>query len=83
MLKLIKTIQIRRDQPSVQPVVVQKHGNLVCGGKSVSREAYQGALCEGKEVVQGVQCLLNKHVDLVSMIIDRKEEKARLGGKHL
>lgn len=47
--------------------------------------AYQEAGCDGKEVVQGAQCLLNKHVDLVSRIIDTqgKEEKTRLGGKHL
>lgn len=47
--------------------------------------AYQESGCAGKEVVQGAQCLLNKHVDLVSRIIGTqgKEEKARFGGKHL
>lgn len=55
------------------------------GGKSVSHVAYQESGCEGKEVVQGAQCSLNKHVDLVSRIIGTqgKEEKARFGGKHL
>lgn len=40
--------------------------------------AYQEAGCEGKEVVQGAQCLLNKHVDLVGSLAP-KERKRKPG----